>query len=231
MTLPECVHWRTVAQDIHVLTVVAGLISLVMGFGLGLIAVAQGPRHTGELALNIAISEAHNAAFTGIAVAINTMLGPLLGPALVVLIGLITAWRNRVSAVVLVGVTTVVWLPVGLGKLVFARPRPPTDVVDALLEVTGRDSFPSGHTALAVAVVAGTILALHVSGRRPRWPWVVGGPFVLTVAASRLYLGVHFLADVLSAMLIALGAAGLVGAVIAASIRQICCREPGRRAG
>jgi undecaprenyl-diphosphatase len=92
-------------------------------------------------------------------------------------------------------------------KQVFVRPRP--DFANPLLVLTTY-SFPSGHTIAATAFY-GTLCALVVSRSR-NWLWralaiAIGGSMILLVGFSRIYLGVHYLSDVLAA--IAEGAAWL----------------------
>ena len=79
---------------------------------------------------------------------------------------------------------------------------------------TARDSFPSGHTALAAAIVAGAFFAARSLGRSTRLVLAIGIPFALIVAASRLYLGAHFLGDVTASLVFVTGFA-LVGAALA----------------
>jgi membrane-associated phospholipid phosphatase len=85
-------------------------------------------------------------------------------------------------------------------KYVFMRPRP--QLADPLLALTTY-SFPSGHT-LAATVFYGTLCALVVS-RAHRWRWRllgIAGPglIILLVGFSRIYLGAHYLSDVLAAI-------------------------------
>lgn len=90
-----------------------------------------------------------------------------------------------------------------LVKGLVARPRPPA--VDDLAHATG-DAFPSGHTTQAL--VAWGVLALLLLRAHPRWTrWLVTGAtlLVLLVGASRIYLGAHWLTDVLGGL--ALGGA------------------------
>jgi membrane-associated phospholipid phosphatase len=84
----------------------------------------------------------------------------------------------------------------------YARPRPPL-----ALEVTRSEAFPSGHSAAAAVTAAALVLLLvPPDGLRRRWTWVA----VLVVglmAASRVYLRVHWVSDVLMGAAIGLAAA------------------------
>jgi membrane protein DedA with SNARE-associated domain/membrane-associated phospholipid phosphatase len=82
-------------------------------------------------------------------------------------------------------------------KRVFHRTRPTWDL--PLLTARGW-SFPSGH-AMGSLIAYGMLAYLLVrdaKGRRPRMAIVVGAVLlVLLIGLSRMYLGVHFLSDVL----------------------------------
>ena len=98
-------------------------------------------------------------------------------------------------------------------KNLFLRPRPHFN--DHILTLTSY-SFPSGHTMTAT-VFYGTLCALVLSQVR-RWQWrvlaILGAALlVLLVGFSRIYLGAHFLSDVLAA--IAEGLAWLAFSLIA----------------
>ncbi|MEP7207850.1 MAG: phosphatase PAP2 family protein [Casimicrobiaceae bacterium] len=94
-----------------------------------------------------------------------------------------------------------------LTKYAFARARP--SFADPLLTLTTY-SFPSGHVTASTLFYG--FLAAYLVARIPAWRWRV--PFVLiasfavaVVGLTRVYLGVHFLSDVLAAF--ALGTAWL----------------------
>lgn len=89
-------------------------------------------------------------------------------------------------------------------KLLVSRPRPP---VEHLQSVTG-SSFPSGHATQASAFWFSLVLALPAAGVRPLVTRVVAGlalALVLVVALSRVYLGVHYPADVVAGVLLGTG--------------------------
>jgi undecaprenyl-diphosphatase len=123
-------------------------------------------------------------------------------PGIVVLSLLFGAWlyRKRACYWLLALVLTV---PGGMllnvaFKHVFQRARPHFD--DPLLTL-GTYSFPSGHTASATVLygLLACYLAAH-AGTRRRMLAVAGAlAAVALVALSRMYLGVHYLSDVLAA--------------------------------
>lgn len=80
-------------------------------------------------------------------------------------------------------------------KLLFERPRPVIECPEAV--VPASFSFPSGH-AMATATLA-TVLTVLAWRSRWRWPVVLAAwGFALSVAASRVLLGVHFPSDVVA---------------------------------
>lgn len=101
-------------------------------------------------------------------------------------------------------------------KLLVSRPRPP---VEHLQAVTG-SSFPSGHATQASAFWLSLVLVLPAAGASAKLTRVAAGValvIVLTVAASRVYLGVHYPSDVVAGMLLGTGWATYVSR---------CLREP-----
>jgi membrane-associated phospholipid phosphatase len=116
--------------------------------------------------------------------------------------------------VVLVAVPGGMLLNVAL-KHVFRRARPSLE--DPLLTLSTY-SFPSGHTAAATVFYG--LLACYLVRRVKSWPAraaILAGCvlMVMLVALSRMYLGVHYLSDVLAAS--AEGAAWLAVCITAVS--------------
>ena len=99
-------------------------------------------------------------------------------------------------------------------KLGFGRPRP---VFEQPLVILTTYSFPSGHAAYSTMLYG--LLAAYVAHRVDRWQWrlvsvLVCGAIVALVAFSRLYLGAHFLTDVLAGALEGLAWLALVWLVV-----------------
>lgn len=91
-----------------------------------------------------------------------------------------------------------------IGKFTLHRPRP-VGLVPAYIEHSF--SFPSGHATIAIALYGFITYYLWQQVRAWRWKvnlLFVGIIIILAVGLSRLYLGVHFLSDVLSGYLVGL---------------------------
>ena len=132
------------------------------------------------------------------------LIAPLV--ALTALLLLVRA-RRPAAAALLVTAAAGASLLVVLVKLLIGRARPE---VDGVLVLADSFSFPSAHSAQAVATYgAFAYLAGHAA---PRWgqrvaAWTAAALIALLVGFSRLYLDVHWLTDVLGGY--ALGAAWL----------------------
>jgi undecaprenyl-diphosphatase len=141
---------------------------------------------------------------------------------LVVAFGAIVLWRQRdlLSAFLPGTALLVTVLAKNSAKFLIGRPRPSPGF--AIGSNVG-SAFPSGHSADSLAVFA--MLALVVaSGRTPRaWTAIWGGAAIaaLVVGVSRVYLGAHWMTDVLGGWALAGGIVSILVAVFG----------PGRRSG
>jgi undecaprenyl-diphosphatase len=88
-------------------------------------------------------------------------------------------------------------------KLLFGRARPDPSAL-YLIDVPGSFSFPSGHALGSTCVVGGLAVVAVALLRDFRWRaliFAVALGYVLGVAASRVYFGVHFATDVMGGVL------------------------------
>ena len=105
-------------------------------------------------------------------------------------------------------------------KLFFQRPRP---ALDLRLDAAGGYSYPSGHSMLAPIVFGlGAFLLTRYARRPVAWAWLTAGlVLALGIAASRMYLGVHYPSDVVGALL-----GGVAWSALGLAVYSPLDREP-----
>ena len=90
-------------------------------------------------------------------------------------------------------------------KHVYERPRPE----EALRLITEDGySFPSGHATAVTALLVSLVLVLTTTrvGRRLRYLlWAAALTFIVFICVTRLYLGVHWVTDVIGGFSVGLG--------------------------
>ena len=147
---------------------------------------------------------------TQVMLAVSTLHDMLSMSVLTILLATFLKWRRE--RYWLLGLMLVV--PGGivlntLFKFVFARARP--HFIDSIVTLTSY-SFPSGHVAGSTLFYgfAAALLISHTHSIALRIAAVMGALLMITlVAASRMYLGAHFLSDVLAAFFESLAWLGL----------------------
>jgi len=134
--------------------------------------------------------------------------------------------KHRVAGLLFAGSVIGGWLLETLLKISYHRSRP--DLWPALVaEKTA--SFPSGHATMATVFFGGVAaLVFHLSkSRRLRAAAVAAAAiFVLAVGATRIFLGAHWLTDVLAGFLV-----GLFWVVICATGTEYFAKRRVRRSG
>lgn len=202
-TLPQLRHWIVLPLASAALIAAAGL------------TLASVPAVTAaDLSVDAALSRDHSAPLTAIALFINAAFSPAGGVVMIaaVCLFLLIVRRSPVNAMATGLVAAAAWVSCELFKMVVARHRPDAGALfDPLVPEPGTDSFPSGHTSLAVALAIAVFLLAR--GTRWQWPALAGGAVAaVAVALSRLYLGVHYPTDVAASFLASLtGAAFTTG--------------------
>lgn len=116
-----------------------------------------------------------------------------------ILARLARSWRPpMLMAVTMIGSA----LLTGLVKSLVARPRPPAGT--ALGAYSGY-AFPSGHTTNTTAAVGAATVLLWAYRRVRVWTTAAAVLLIGAVGFSRLYLGVHWLTDVLAGYALGVG--------------------------
>lgn len=128
---------------------------------------------------------------------------PVVGIGVVVVLA---AWlavrRRRAEAILVLAITAGTLIVSTIAKYAIRESRPPVSLW-AMTPGT-HWSFPSGHTAVAAAGIG--IVVLLTAHSRPKLRTIariIAVLFALAVAVSRLYLGVHYLSDVIGSFLAA----------------------------
>jgi len=111
---------------------------------------------------------------------------------------------------------------IGTLKRIYDRARPPGSLV-----ATSGASFPSGHSIAASVTIVAAVIALVPPGRR-RAAWGAAAvAFSVLMAASRAYLGAHWLSDAVAGVLLGTSCALLAALVFGLLQRRWAGHQPG----
>lgn len=210
-------RWRTARLVPARLVVLVAVTALCVGFALLLDGVldGEGVARVDE-PFNAFLATHRTRATTVVFSAVTTVGGAGVRSWLVASMVALLAWRVRSWWPVWVGVVALGGSPlfVFAAKQLVERPRP--NMAIAAAHADGY-SFPSGHATnslVAFGLLAWLTTTLLVSRRAVVVAvWAVTASMSIAVGASRLYLGVHYLSDVLGGW--ALGAAWLATVLVA----------------
>ena len=157
--------------------------------------------------------------------------GPVVATVLTALlvVGLAVLWRSWTPVLVMVVATAGSLALTAVGKAVVGRERPPVDLAVPPFETS--PAFPSGH-ALNATVIAGVIAYLVLL--RVRSPGlrvlvvVAAAAHPVLMGLSRVYLGHHWLTDVMVAWCLGLGWLAVVLTVHQLLLRRVGHHDPAR---
>lgn len=201
---PPAHPWAVVAR---LLVVAVLLVGVLLGVGYLLTVVAAGtPVADADVGLVQTVATLRVPLLDALSVPAAEMgntLVVVVGAAVAAVLGVAVLRRLR-PAVLLVAAVAGETLMFMVVASITGRTRPPVQPLDAQLPPTS--SFPSGHTAAAVALYGG-IAVIVLAATREWWRWLVLATavvIVVLVAAARLYRGAHHLSDVLGSLLLTL---------------------------
>jgi membrane-associated phospholipid phosphatase len=162
------------------------------------------PRFPGDLRVTLWFQSADSQVLTSAMEWVSRLSGEWPALALVI-VGTIVVWRRlgrpEACLVLAMGATLPAY---SILKVIVNRPRPSADLVQVFVTEKG-SGFPSGHAFFAMAFLGLVIwLALTHAGKRSLSAVVLAGCLllILMIGASRVYLGVHWLSDVLGGYLL-----------------------------
>lgn len=187
-----------------------------------------------EIAVDVALADSPVPALVILSEGIHYAFGPVGASALVVIICAYLLWIRKKPAQALAFALIVGsgWLAATLAKMLVARPRPSAASLHPVIAETGYNSYPSGHTAFAAAFVVAVVLVLARSRKAQLASLGAGAVFVVVVAFSRVYLGVHYISDVTASVLVVTAALMMCAPVWnTVLVSRLPAGQPGKRAG
>ncbi|MBI4142600.1 phosphatase PAP2 family protein [Candidatus Uhrbacteria bacterium] len=120
---------------------------------------------------------------------------------------------RRRAALALVSAAIVAYGVSQLIGIVAFRPRPfvtHPEVRQLIAKAATEKSFPSGHATVAFALATSVSLMIPFGTRRRRWIRFAMYALALGIAVGRVYVGVHYVSDMLAGAFLGTGCAWLV---------------------
>jgi len=188
--MPHLKAWLPIAVFSMVLAIIAGLV----GNNAGLLKA--------EYSFDVALNAGGGAFANQLALLASEVYSPKFAIALTAVVMLLIwllgkSWFNALAfgAVVAFG-----WLPAEAFKIMFNEPRGDISLLaNQVMPLEVDSSFPSGHVCFALAF--GLAVVLLARGTRAQWLaiafWVAS---VLLEIWARLYVGAHYLNDVVGSV-------------------------------
>lgn len=187
------------------------LVAVVLGLGIA-IAVHHDPAAGADSGTLRWFLDHRTPWATHLATALSTVFAPtwVAIAALVVAIGLVRRDGRLDRGARVLGAVVIAGALAEVFKVAVDRLRPPA--VDQLGSPEAAMSFPSGHVTGTCALLLAAALTVSPTRSARAAAITIAAVLSLSVAVSRLYLGAHWLTDVLASLAVA------VAAVVAAPV-------------
>ncbi len=197
---------------------------LLISFGISAYFAHRIPYFPGDIKTSVCVQQISLPLFNPVMRAVSFISSVVLAIIIVVLV-VVCLWmlRKRLEAVFIGSATGIASLINFLLKLLIARPRPTNELIQVFV-ATNESSFPSGHTLYAVVFYG---LLFYLAPRLIKHTKAVKALrsilliLILLTMISRIYLGVHWLSDILGSLLFG----GLILAIAIGLFRHHARRE------
>jgi membrane-associated phospholipid phosphatase len=177
--------------------------AIIVVVSLGALASASTGWTHGELEILQGISRVHTPVLDSAALFFDWVFSPAIAPIVLVIAAAVTLFISRSvrTATQLVVLTGLAWGGADLIKVLVHRHRPDiASLAHILVAHPGGFGFPSGHTAFASSLAMG-LLVISRQWRFRRALVVIVTVIAVLTGLSRVYLGVHYPADVVGSWL------------------------------
>ncbi|GAA1441878.1 phosphatase PAP2 family protein [Leifsonia poae] len=198
------------------LTVVVSLVVILAVVLAGLIIRDSAAVTSWDLGILQALSDAHTPWLDALSLGINWLFSPVIAAVIVVVTAAIVLAVTRCLRPMVTFLTLVMipWLGNDLIKAIVQRPRPDMSALsNSLVGTPSSLSYPSGHVAFATAYCLALLISVGGGRFRPLFTAIAVVVPLLT-AFSRMYLGVHYLTDVVASLVYTTAAVVLVNALV-----------------
>jgi membrane-associated phospholipid phosphatase len=148
-------------------------------------------------------SHSHSNLIDHFMILLSTYGREIVWPAVIVFMSIFTGWKGKKIAIIMV-ISFLIIMPLNVVfKYLFERPRPSIEVQE--LDILPKNDFgyPSGHASI-VSGGAAILLILFRKDKELVFSLILAAEAAL-VCISRIYVGDHFLFDVVGGILLGVG--------------------------
>jgi len=181
------------------------LASKVIGFLLLVVFVTLSPAAVIDREISEEMQEFQHPLFDGMMNLVSYPGYMPYAPIMVILTAFVFYIRKFKREALFILLTMLSGLVSTIVKWLVNRPRPGSDMVKIALE-THQQSFPSGHVMFYVIFFGFMILLMYMLKNVNKWVKIMvcmlSAIMILTIPISRIYLGAHWLTDVIGAFLL-----------------------------